>query len=99
MNVKIINAATFEQVDALIKKGKISELPSIQQGWRFNFDKEIKKLKYAVGYLLVTEETPNVIEGCMIFQLINKKEPYMAFVEIALIIKLIKKDMTMWRAV
>jgi len=45
MNVKIINAATFEQVDALIKKGKISELPSIQQGWRFNFDKEIKEIK------------------------------------------------------
>lgn len=83
MNVKIIKTATSEQVDALIRKGKISEMPSMQQEWRFNFDKELKKLKHATGYLLVTEETPNLIEGCMIFQLIDKKEPYMAFVEIA----------------
>jgi len=83
MKVKIIKTATAEEVDALIKKGKISEMPSIQQNWRFNFDKELKKLKNATGYLLVTEETPDVIEGCMIFQLIDKKEPYMAFVEVA----------------
>jgi hypothetical protein len=83
MKVKIIKTATAEEVDALIKKGKISEMPSIQQDWRFNFDKELKKLKNATGYLLVTEEMPNVIEGCMIFQLIDKKEPYMAFVEVA----------------
>jgi hypothetical protein len=58
-------------------------MPSIQQNWKFNFDKELKNLKNATGYLLVTEETPEIIEGCMIFQLIDKKEPYMAFVEIA----------------
>jgi len=83
MKVRVIKTATAEEVDALIKKGKVSELPSIQQNWRFNFDKELKKLKNATGYLLVTEETPDVIEGCMIFQLIDKKEPYMAFVEVA----------------
>lgn len=83
MKVKIIKAATAEEVAALIKKGKIAEMPSIQQGWRFNFDKELKKLPNATGYLLVTEETPSIIEGCMIFQLIDKKEPYMAFVEVA----------------
>jgi hypothetical protein len=83
MKVKIIKTATAEEVAALIKKGKVSEMPSIQQNWRFNFDKELKKLKNATGYLLVTEETPEVIEGCMIFQLIDKQEPYMAFVEVA----------------
>ncbi|WP_198952507.1 hypothetical protein [Mucilaginibacter sp. MD40] len=83
MKVKIIKAATMEEVAALIKKGKVAELPSIQQGWRFNFDKELKRLPNATGYLLITEETPSVIEGCMIFQLIDKKEPYMAFVEVA----------------
>ncbi|HEY8782208.1 MAG TPA: hypothetical protein VIM16_11360 [Mucilaginibacter sp.] len=75
--------ATAEEVEALIKKGNVSEMPSIQQGWRFNFDKELKKLKNATGYLLVTEEAPEVIEGCMIFQLIDKQQPYMAFVEVA----------------
>jgi hypothetical protein len=83
MRVKIIKTVTAEEVAALIKKGKVSEMPSIQQNWRFNFDKELKKLKNATGYLLVTEETPEVIEGCMIFQLIDKQEPYMAFVEVA----------------
>jgi hypothetical protein len=83
MKVKIIKTATAEEVAALIKKGKVSEMPSIQQDWRFNFDKELKKLKNATGYLLVTEEAQGVIQGCMIFQLIDKKEPYMAFVEVA----------------
>jgi len=83
MKVKIIRTATSEEVDAFIKKSNVTEMPSIQQGWRFNFDKELKKLKNATGYLLVTDETPDIIEGCMIFQLIDKKEPYMAFVEVA----------------
>lgn len=83
MKVKIIKAATAEEVAALIRKGKPAELPSIQQDWRFNFDKELKKLKNATGYLLVTEDTPEIVEGCMIFQLKDKKEPYMAFVEVA----------------
>ncbi|EHQ30070.1 hypothetical protein [Mucilaginibacter paludis] len=83
MKVKIIKVITAEEVVALIKKGTVAEMPSIQQGWRFNFDKELKKLKNATGYLLVTEESPDIIEGCMIFQLIDKKAPYMAFVEVA----------------
>jgi hypothetical protein len=83
MNVKIVKTAGAEEVNALIRKGAISEMPSIQQNWRFNFDKELKKLKNATGYLLVTEKTPEIIDGGMIFQLIDKKEPYMAFVEVA----------------
>jgi hypothetical protein len=83
MKVKILKVATDEEVAALIKKGKVAEMPSIQQDWRFNFDKELKKLKNATGYLLVTEDTPEIIEGCMIFQLRDKKEPYIAFVEVA----------------
>lgn len=83
MKVKIIKVETAEEIDAQIKKSKPAELPSMQQNWRFNFDKEIKKLKYATGYLLVTEETPDIIEGCMVFQLVHKKEPYMALLEVA----------------
>jgi hypothetical protein len=83
MNVKIIKVATAEEVGALIKKGKVSEMPSMQQNWRFNFDKELKKLTGATGYLLVTEESPDVIEGSMIFMLNKKVVPYMSFVEVA----------------
>ena len=67
MKVKIIKVANAEQVSALIKVGSISEMPSIQQNWRFNFDKALKKLRHATGYLLVVETTQNIVEGCMIF--------------------------------
>jgi len=55
----------------------------MHDGWQFNFDKELKKLKNATGYLLVTDEVPLVIEGCMIFQLIDKREPYLSMIEVA----------------
>lgn len=83
MKVKIIKVSTGAEVAALIKSGKVSEMPSMHDGWRFNFDKELKKLKNATGYLLVSEGPPEVLEGCMIFQLIDKKEPYLAMVEVA----------------
>lgn len=83
MKVKIIRTETEEEVAALIKKGEILKLPSIQDGWKFNFGKELKRLKNASGFILVTEETPDIIEGCMIFQLIDKREPYLAMVEVA----------------
>src|SRR3569833_2432801 len=91
MKVKIIKVETKEEVEAQIKKGRPAELPSMQQEWRINFDREIKKLKHATGYLLVTELVPEVIEGCMIFQFINIIEPYIAFVEVAPHYKKVRK--------
>lgn len=84
MKIKIIVLGTGNKVDALIKEAKISDMPSIQEYWRFDFKKQMKNLKNATGYILVREDTPQVIEGCMIFQLVNKREPYLAFVEVAL---------------
>ena len=83
MDVKIIKVATNGEVKAIIKPGKSAQLPSIQDNWRFNFDKQIKKLGNATAYVLVTEETPDIVEGCMIFQMVDKIRPNMAFVEIA----------------
>lgn len=83
MTVKILKTETSEEVDALIRKGAITNMPSIHDGWRFNFGKELKNLKNATGYILVTEETPDIIEGCIIFQLIDKEQPYLAMIEIA----------------
>lgn len=83
MTVNIIVLGTDEKAKATIKEGKISEMPSLQEGWRFDFRKQLKNLPNATGYILVREDTPRVIEGCMIFQLIDKKKPYLAFVEVA----------------
>jgi len=83
MEVKIIKVATNGEVKALIKPAEPIQLPSIQENWRFNFDKQIKKLPNSTAYILVTDETPDTVEGCMVFQMVEKKIPNMAFIEIA----------------
>ncbi len=84
MNVKIIELKTKSEVKSkisLITKNK-AKLPSINDGWRFNFSKHSKGKDYQT-YTLTTNATPEIIEGCLI---INTKTPfqvYMAFVEVA----------------
>lgn len=82
MKVKILRVTSGVLADASIK-GRSIKLPGLHEGWRFAFDKLIKKLPYATAYVLVSEETPQVIEGCLIFQLKDNLIPYMAFVEVA----------------
>lgn len=82
MNIKILKVSTGELEDALIRKGNKEEMPSIQENWRFNFVKH-SRLPNSTAYVLVTEETPTIIEGCLIFQMKEKQIPYMAFVEVA----------------
>lgn len=83
MTVKIIVLTTNTKVEALIKEGDLASMPSIQDNWRFDFKKQLRKLKNATGYILVREDTPDVVEGCMIFQLEDGKKPYLSFVEVA----------------
>ncbi|MBC9915162.1 hypothetical protein ICL55_32280 [Chitinophaga varians] len=83
MQVKIFEVKSGSEIEALIRKGTIREMPSMHDGWQFNFDKELQKLKNATGYLLVTDEDPLTVEGCMIFQLIDKKAPYLSMIEVA----------------
>ncbi len=84
MNVKIIETKAKSEIKSkisLVSKNKV-KLPSINDGWRFNFSKHSKGKDYE-SYILTTNKTPEIIEGCLI---INTKTPfqvYMAFVEIA----------------
>ena len=82
MRVKILKIETGTLVDARIKDGKKMRLPSIHEGWRFNFPQNAKA-KGAHVYVLVTDESPAVIEGCLIYEMKNSVEPYMAYIEIA----------------
>jgi hypothetical protein len=82
MNVNILKVATNELVGATIDKGIARNLPSIHDNWRFNFNKHAL-LPNSTAYVLVSEETSDVIEGCMIFQMRKKVEPYMAYLEVA----------------
>lgn len=82
MKIKILKVSTKELVIGTIIKSK-TKLPSINDGWRFNFEKHSKRLPFSETFILVTEETPDVIEGCMIFQMLNNTIPYLAFLEVA----------------
>ncbi len=84
MNVKIIELNTQSEVKSkisLVNKGK-SKLPSINDGWRFNFNKHSKAKDFET-YILITDKTPEIIEGCLIINTKNQFQVYMAFVEVA----------------
>jgi hypothetical protein len=78
----VVKQASSGEMGAEIREAGRLKLPSIQEGWRFNFPRHAK-LPNAKTYVLTTIETPNVIEGCLVFQMVNKVLPYMAYVEIA----------------
>ncbi len=84
MNVKIIELNTQSEVKSkiiLVNKVK-SKLPSINDGWRFNFNKHSKAKDFET-YILITDKTPEIIEGCLIINTKNQFQVYMAFVEVA----------------
>lgn len=82
MNVQILKLASNEWIDAEIKNGKMFSLPSIVDGWVFNFNKH-SKVRGVSTYVLIAKTTPELIEGCLIFQMQENKQPYMAYIEIA----------------
>jgi hypothetical protein len=84
MKVRIVKIKTGESANASIEGNSTLALPSPphDEGWRFNFAK-LSKQKHASTYVLVTEETPHIIEGCLIFQLQEGRIPYGAYIEVA----------------
>ncbi len=84
MNVKIINVESKSVLNATIlrKEEMKLQLPSFSDGWRFNFSKHSKKKGFRT-YILCCNETPNIIEGCLIFEMLDNIEPYMAYIEVA----------------
>jgi hypothetical protein len=84
MKVKILKKETNVLVDAEILDSKSIKinLPSITDGWCFNFRKK-SRLKGYETYVLICEETPEIIEGCLIFEMQEVVGAYMAFIEVA----------------
>lgn len=84
MKVKIVRILDNTLIDAQILDARPIKivLPSIIDGWRFNFNKHIKKTDFEI-FVLVKVETPAIIEGCLTFKMKEKIEPYMVFVEVA----------------
>lgn len=82
MKVKILKVELDELVQAFIlEKGKY-KLPTLHDSWRFNFQKHAKE-SGAYAYILVTEDTPEIIEGCLLYKMQGELQPYMSYIEIA----------------
>jgi hypothetical protein len=81
MDIRITQFSDSKSIDAKIIKSAGLALPTFG-GWRFNFEKHARNAAFQT-YVLVTEETPYTIEGCLIFRLKDEMEPYMAYIEIA----------------
>jgi hypothetical protein len=82
-NVRIRHRESGELVNAIIRRAVPRQMPSLHDGWRFNFDRHSRPA-HTYAYLLVLEDSPEVIQGALIFQLLDGGVlPYMAYVETA----------------
>jgi hypothetical protein len=81
MRVKIKRVRSEALVSAFIRKRQYG-LPSLADGWRFNFIRH-SKVMHSFTYVLVTEEFPEMTEGCLIYKMKGGIEPYMAYIEVA----------------
>ena len=73
MKVKILETATKSEITSqinLVTKNK-SKLPSLNEGWRFNFSKHSRR-KDCETYILTTDIAPKNIEGCLIIGYLRK---------------------------
>jgi hypothetical protein len=81
MNVLILAKDSNRLVDAIIRRGDLKELPTISDGWLFNFQKLASKTGKQ-PYVLVREESMDQIEGCMVFSMHESFGPYMDLLEV-----------------
>lgn len=84
MKIKIYDVKNKCEINAEIISAEDynGTLPSLTENWRFNFKKH-SKLKNTKTFVLVSSESKEIIEGCLIFEIKDKVEPYMAYIEIA----------------
>ncbi len=85
MRVGLKEVETGDFVNGLIERSSRRPLPSLHdEEWKFDFARLSRQLRNASTYVLVAEDTPQTIEGCLIFQLIDGVMPYGAYLEVAL---------------
>ena len=82
MRVFILEVDLNELISAIIREGIAVEMPSISDGWQFNFSKHSLP-KDKTAYILVKEDTPKLVEGCMIFSMHETFGPFMDYLEVA----------------
>jgi hypothetical protein len=81
MEVKILEKSSGKLRNGLILEAKATELPTIHDGWVFNFPNRLKESPNAKAYKLVLEGELEILLGCLIFQMVGGIRPYIAYLE------------------
>ncbi len=81
MKVLIVEVSSGEFVKSQIRDGILTELPS-HLNWDFNFAKKARERGKSV-YVLVKEESPAIIEGCMVFSIHEILGAFLDLLEVA----------------
>ncbi len=82
MKVLILKVDSNELIRGIIQEGNAKEMPSTIDAWQFNFNKHSLP-KGKTAFILVKEDTPKIIEGCLIFSLHDTFGPFMDYLEVA----------------
>lgn len=82
MKILILEVDSNELIRAIIKEGKAKEMPSVKDAWQFNFNKHSLP-KDKMAFILTKEDTPKIIEGCMIFSVHETFGSFMDYLEVA----------------
>lgn len=82
MKVFILEVDSNELIRAIIREGKAKEMPSTKDAWQFNFNKHSQS-REKTAFILVKEDTPTIIEGCLIFSMHETFGPFMDYLEVA----------------
>jgi hypothetical protein len=82
MKASLVNTTNGQRVSASILPPGNVPLPSLTDGWRFNFRKHSRSPGVQT-YVIICAETPVIIEGCLIFMMRDQVEPYMSYVDIS----------------
>jgi len=67
-------------VHAQLLPAALKDMRTITDGWYFNWRRRFR-LSNSTTFKIVADHHPDRIEGLMMFQLINREEPYMAYLE------------------
>ena len=82
MEILLLKLASQKLIAAELVPAKIADMKSITDGWQFSWKKHFH-LPNSKAFKIVIEADPGVIQGLLLFQMIGKEEPYMAFLEVA----------------
>jgi hypothetical protein len=82
MEVLLLEIASQKLINAELMPAKISDMKGITDGWDFSWKKHFN-LPNSKAFKIVLKSAPGIVQGLLLFQMLGKEEPYMAFLESA----------------